>query len=173
MRALEMALLTGRTLPWWHRHAPPEAPPLRVGVYVLDLPRERLYAAIDARGDRMLEAGLLEEVRALLRRGFAAGDPGMNATGYAELIPVLSGETTVAAAAERIRRNTRAYARRQLTWLRHQLPPEAVWLDATRPTPALAELIAEHWARSPVAAAGADRRQGPRIDPNHSRQDAE
>ena len=173
MRALEMPLLTGRTLPWWQQHAPPEAPPLPVTVYVLDLPRDRLYAAIDSRVDRMLEAGLLDEVRTLLRRGYAAGDPGMNATGYAELIPVLTGETTLDAAAERIRRNTRAYARRQLTWFRHQLPPEAVWLDATGPTNALADRIVEHWSRTPAAPGAADPRDGSRIAANQSRQDAE
>ena len=109
-------------------------------VFVLDLPRDRLYAAIDNRVAEMAGAGLVEEVGGLVRRGFGPGDPGMNATGYAELLPALRGERPLEAALDLVRRNTRAYARRQLTWFRHQLPEGAAWLDATRPR---AELVDE------------------------------
>lgn len=146
LRALEMALLTGHPLSWWHRHAPPEAAALTFSIFVLEPPRDVLFRAIDARVDDMLHAGLLAEVRSLRARGFERGDPGMNATGYAELIPVLDGERSLEEAAELIQRNTRAYARRQLTWLRHQLPPGAVWLDATRARAELADEIAAAWA---------------------------
>lgn len=172
-RALELALLTGRPLSWWHRHAPPEAPPLAFRVFVLDLPRELLFGAIDRRVGEMLDAGLLEEVRSLREAGFGAGDPGMNATGYVELLPVLEGEASLEEAAERVRRNTRAYARRQLTWLRHQLPRDAVWLDATRPVEALADAIAEDWRE---AAAGGVSGAGEPADDNgrnDERRDAE
>lgn len=122
LRALEMALLTGRPLSWWQQHGEPEAPPLPVRIYRLDPPRDRLYRAIDLRVDEMLRAGLEAEVRGLLAAGYGPGDPGMNATGYAEMIPFLRGDVSLEEAAEGIRKNTRAYARRQLTWLRHQLP---------------------------------------------------
>ena len=145
LRALELPLLTGRPLSWWHREAPPEAPPLRPLVFVLDPPRDLLYAAIDARVGEMVEAGLLDEVRGLLARGYGAGDPGMNATGYAELLPALRGEVALEEALDRVRKNTRAYARRQLTWFRHQLPGDAVWLDATRPRAELADDVARSW----------------------------
>ncbi len=145
LRALELPLLTGRPLSWWHREAPPESPPLHPLVFVLNPPRERLYAAIDARVDAMVRGGLVEEVRALLQRGFHESDPGMNATGYAELLPALRGEVSLEEALDRVRKNTRAYARRQLTWFRHQLPEGALWLDAARPLPDLAEEIARRW----------------------------
>jgi tRNA dimethylallyltransferase len=141
VRALELPLLTGRPLSWWHEHAPPEAAPLDPVVFVLDLPRARLFEAIDSRVDEMLAAGLIDEVAALLHGGFDERSPGMNATGYVELIPYLRGETTLELATDLIRRNTRAYARRQLTWLRNQLPPDAVWLDATAPRSELVERI--------------------------------
>ena len=145
LRELEMALLTGQPISWWHRHAPPEAAPLELRIYVLDPPSADLFRAIDARVDRMLREGLLDEVRALQQRGYSPGDPGMNATGYAELFPVLAGEVSLETAAELIRKNTRAYARRQLTWLRHQLPPNAVWMDPAERLPGQAERIAGNW----------------------------
>ena len=84
----------------------------------------------------------------------------MNATGYAELLPALSGEYTLAEGAERMRRNTRAYARRQLTWLRHQLPPGAVWVDPTDQTlDTVAERVVREWnrPRGGTVEAGAER----------------
>jgi tRNA dimethylallyltransferase len=145
LRALEMALLTGRPITWWHRHAPPEAPPLPLLIYVLDPPREVLYRAIDARVDDMLRAGLLAEVRSLRMKGYQPTDPGMNATGYVELVPVLEHGADLDEAAELIRRHTRAYARRQLTWLRHQLPAGATWLDPTDPAASPANRIVDDW----------------------------
>jgi tRNA dimethylallyltransferase len=146
MRTLEVPLLTGRTLAWWHRESPPEAPAVELAVFVLDPPRERLYRAIDERVGAMAEAGLLEEVETLLRRGHGPGTPGMNATGYAELIPVARGEASLDEALELVRKHTRAYARRQLTWFRHQLPAGAVWLDATRGREELVEEIVRRYA---------------------------
>jgi tRNA dimethylallyltransferase len=97
------------------------------------MPRELLIPAIDHRVTEMAEAGLVEEVRSLLEAGYTERDPGMNATGYIELIPYLRGERSREDALELVRSNTRAYAKRQVTWFRHQLPPDAVRLDATRP----------------------------------------
>jgi tRNA dimethylallyltransferase len=152
IRALELPLLTGRPLSWWHREAEPEAEPLRPLVVVLDPPRERLYAAIDARVDEMAGAGLVDEVRGLLAAGYDERSPGMNATGYVELLPALRGEVPLDVALDRVRTNTRAYARRQLTWFRHQLPPGAVWLDAARPRAELAAEIVRRWeSASPIA----------------------
>lgn len=144
LRALEVALLTGRPLGWWHTHRP-GAPGVAARVFVLDLPRPQLYERIDRRVDAMIAAGLVDEVEALLRRGVRPGDPGMTATGYPEIAAYLTGEIPLAEAAERIRRATRAYARRQLTWFRHQLPAGALWLDASRPIDELVEEVVERW----------------------------
>ncbi|CAN5295453.1 tRNA (adenosine(37)-N6)-dimethylallyltransferase MiaA [soil metagenome] len=152
LRALELPLLTGRPLSWYHARPTTEGP-LPLLVFVLVTERAALRAAIDARVDDMAAAGLVDEVRSLVRQGYGAGDPGMSATGYAELLPFLAGETTLEEALERVRANTWKYARRQLTWFRHQLPADAVWLDAARPNGDLAEEIAEAWhinSRVPV-----------------------
>lgn len=165
LRALEMALLTGQPLSWWHRNAPPEAPPLSLRIHVLAPPRDQLFRAIDARVDAMLREGLLEEVRALRNRGYGARDPGLNATGYAELLPVLAGETTLDSATELIRKHTRAYARRQLTWLRHQLPAGAVWLDSSESLAAMADRVAHDWNHVKITGAAAT--APPRTDRDH------
>jgi tRNA dimethylallyltransferase len=143
MRTLEVPLLTGRTLAWWHRESPPEAESVALAVFVLNAPRDRLYRAIDERVTAMADGGLLAEVEGLMRRGYDERAPGMNATGYAELIPVVRGEARLEEALDQVRKHTRAYARRQLTWFRHQLPAGAVWLDATRPVAELAAGIVE------------------------------
>jgi tRNA dimethylallyltransferase len=145
IRALELPLLTGRSLSWWHRAAPPEAPPLRPLAVVLDPPRDALLAAIDRRVDGMAAAGIADEVRGLLEQGYGPSDPGMKTTGYMELIPALRGEIPMSEALDTVKRNTRAYAKRQLTWFRHQLPPGAHWLDASRPREELAEEVAALW----------------------------
>ena len=144
-RALEVALLTGRPLSWWHAHAPAEQSPLSLRVFVLDLPREDLYHRINERVLAMMRAGLEGEVRALMARGLDESAPGLNATGYIELLRYVRGETSLEDAVDAIQRATRRYARRQLTWLRNQLPPDAVWLDARRPVDELADEIARSW----------------------------
>lgn len=146
-RALEVALLTGRPLSWWHRHAPPETPPLPLLIFVLWLPREQLYRRINDRVLEMIEAGWVDEVRALLERGYDLDDPGMVATGYPELVAYIRGEWSLEEAIEATQRATRRYARRQFTWFRHQLPPGAIWLDATRPRAELVDTIVDIWNR--------------------------
>ena len=129
LRALEIAVLTGRPISWWHVHSPPDTEPLRPLTFILRRERADLDRAIGERVDAMLSAGLVREVEGLLAAGFRPSDPGMNATGYAELIPAVEGRITLDDAAAAIRRNTRAYSRRQMTWFRNQLPANSTWLD--------------------------------------------
>jgi tRNA dimethylallyltransferase len=145
LRALEMPLLTGRSLTWWHARSEPEADAVPTLVFVLVADRERLFATIDRRVDDMVEQGLVEEVRSRVAAGFDESAPGMTATGYVELIPYLRGERSLEDALELVRRNTRAYARRQMTWFRHQLPEGAMVLDAARPVAELAEAVERRW----------------------------
>ena len=107
---------------------------------VLDVPRERLYAAVDARVGEMVKAGLVEEVRALVAR-YGEDAPGLNAHAYIELFPFFRGERTLDLA----RKNTRAYTKRQQTWNRTQLSEPVVRLDATRPRAELADEIVRAW----------------------------
>jgi tRNA dimethylallyltransferase len=142
-RSLEVALLSGRPHSWWLQRTP-ETPALAAAVFCLSLPREELYRRIDERFHRMMAEGLLDEARRLLKR-YPAGSPGLRSVGYTELIRHLQGELTLAEAVEAAKRSTRHYARRQLTWFRHQLPEDTVWLDAGRPVEELAAEIERGW----------------------------
>jgi tRNA dimethylallyltransferase len=88
----------------------------------------------------MVERGLEDEVRGLLAAGHGDETPGMTGTGYREMTRYLRGETTLEEAKEEIDSNTWKYARRQLTWFRHQLPDHAVTIDAAQPVERQAEL---------------------------------
>jgi tRNA dimethylallyltransferase len=102
----------------------------------------------------MVDEGLVAEVRGLLARGYAPEAPGMTGVGYREIVSHLRGEMTLDEAVGAVAAATRRYARRQLTWLRNQLPPDAVAVDATAPLPARVEAVLEAWRR------GNERRKG-------------
>jgi tRNA dimethylallyltransferase len=144
-RTLEVALLTGRPMSWWHREAPPEGEGLHGMVVCLSLPKEEMDRRIDERVSTMVERGLVEEVQALLDAGCAVDAPGMTGTGYRETARYLAGEISVEDAVEEIRRNTRRYARRQLTWYRNQLPDGAVVVDALEPLETQVARVLETW----------------------------
>ncbi|NJD65017.1 MAG: hypothetical protein FIB00_07205 [Chloroflexi bacterium] len=146
-RRIDVALRTGRTLGWWQRHAPAGAEPVPARVFVLELPRAELYRRINERVDRMIEQGLVAEVRELLAHGYDLCDPGMKAVGYIELVPYLRGEGTLAEAVLLIKNATRRYARRQLTWFRRQLPAGHTSLDATVAVTDLADRVSAAWGR--------------------------
>jgi len=146
-RALEVTLLTGRPFSWWRQASPPHEPALDLLIFVLEMPRERLYEGINRRVDDMIERGLVDEVRSLVAAGYDETDPGMNATGYIELLPYLRGEVSLEEAVDAIKRATRRYARRQMTWFRHQLPPDAIRLDAAAPLDELATAVTEQWKK--------------------------
>lgn len=130
LRAWEVVEATGRPLSDWQREPTP-APDTQFRVLVLDPPRDELYRNCDRRFLDMVDAGALDEVSALSRRAEAEGlDPALpvfKALGYPPLRMYLRGETTLDAAISDAQQQTRNYAKRQVTWLRHQLPSE----DAT------------------------------------------
>jgi len=125
MRAWEVIEATGRSLAEWQAE-PPLAPDLDFTMIVLTPPRDDIYAACDARLETMLAEGALDEVAALSARAAAERlDPSLpvlKAVGFAELAAYLAGETTLATALAAARQQTRRYAKRQMTWFRHQLP---------------------------------------------------
>ncbi len=153
-RTLEVALLTGRPLSWWHREAPADGEATEGTVVVLDLPRQELDRRIDARATAMVAEGFVEEVRGLLGRGFGPDAPGMTGTGYREIARFLGGACTLEEALEDVRRSTRRYARRQATWFRHQLPAGARRIDATQPLEAQVRLTLRAWEEAGGAHAG-------------------
>lgn len=144
-RTLEVALLTGRPLSWWHREAPSDGPAIPCLVVCLTCARDELDRRIDARVSRMVERGFLDEVRALTAQGYGPDAPGMTGTGYREVAAALRGEITLDDALDEMRRQTRRYARRQLTWFRNQLPPDALRLDVTMGRDALLDRIETAW----------------------------
>jgi len=145
-RVVEVAFLTGRTLSEWHREpGEGEEEPLRGVIFLLEHPRETLYQRINRRVDRMLEEGWVEEVEGLLEAGYGPEDPGMTGAGYREVVRYLREGVGLEETAEEIRRSHRRYARRQVTWYRHQLGEGALTLDGTRPVEELARRVAEAW----------------------------
>jgi tRNA dimethylallyltransferase len=119
-RALEVFLLTGATMTEHHRAHDHRKAPLRYRARLIGLApeREALYRRIDKRVDEMMAAGLLAEVEALRERGFGSEVGSQAAIGYAELHQHLDGEIPLAEAVRLIKRNSRRYARRQLSWYR-------------------------------------------------------
>jgi len=144
-RSIEVALLTGRPLSWWHKEAEPVAGPLSALVVALEPEREGLYARINARVGQMIHEGFVDEVRGLLRAGYAPDCPGMTGAGYRELVRHLDGESSLEEATDEIRRSHRRYARRQTTWFRHQLPDDTLWIDDSLDPEATVDLILNRW----------------------------
>ena len=122
-RAWEVVCATGRTLGAWQQGLHPSSP-LRFRMILLMPPREGLYAACEARFVRMIEAGALAEAAALAARGLDPDLPAMKALGVPELMRHLRGELPLEAAVAAAQRATRQYAKRQMTWFRHQTMPE-------------------------------------------------
>ena len=112
LRALEVTLSTGRKFSSFKTHAA-KARPFSIEKIGLTRPRPVLYARINERVDRMMEAGLLEEVRSLLPYRHL---PALQTVGYRELFGYLDGDYGLDEAVRLIKRNTRHYAKRQLTW---------------------------------------------------------
>jgi tRNA dimethylallyltransferase len=88
---------------------------------VLSRPREELYSRINARVDDMMKKGLWEEYQSLRSQGYDRRSPGLFCVGYRELFDVEEKKATLAEAVETIKQNTRNYAKRQITWFRHQV----------------------------------------------------
>ena len=141
IRALEIYELTGKRKSEQHDERIPRLPVLAVGV---DYPREALYARIDARVDGMIKSGLVEEVKGLLESGVPENAQCMQGIGYKEVVEILKNtdlHSTMAdkfdAMSDIIKKNTRNYAKRQLTYLRKR---NVVWL-APGPTEALVQEV--------------------------------
>lgn len=119
LRALEVIDATSISLAEWQgADAAALLHPQGLRRIVIAPEREALYAAIDARFDRMIEQGAIEEVRALLALGLDPALPAMRAHGVRELAAYLSGDSSLEAAVQKSKTESRRYAKRQMTWLR-------------------------------------------------------
>ncbi len=142
-RALEVALLSGRALGHWHEHAPTE-PGVRLLVAILEAPSAWLAPRIEARLAEMVRLGLPAEVERLAER-YGTDAPALRTTGYAEFLPWLEGEGTLAEATDAAAAATRRLARRQRTWFRHQVPEDALRIDAAGAPSDAARTIVAAW----------------------------
>ncbi|MCT4799112.1 tRNA (adenosine(37)-N6)-dimethylallyltransferase MiaA [Exiguobacterium profundum] len=98
-------------------------------LFVLHADREILYDRINQRVDTMMEAGLVEEVKRLLAQGYR-DTQAMRAIGYKEMIPFIDGKMSKEKATDLLKQHTRQFAKRQLTWFRHQF--DGIWVDMGR-----------------------------------------
>ena len=130
IRALEFYRQTGQKISEHNRKERAKESPYRYAYFVLTDDRARLYNRIDRRVDAMMEAGLLEEVRSLRDRGVKRTCTSMQGLGYKELYACLEGECSLDEAVRIIKRDTRHFAKRQLTWFRRER--DVIWLDKGR-----------------------------------------
>jgi len=140
LRALEVIDATSVSLAEWQgADAAAVLHPEGLLRIVIAPEREPLYAAIDARFDRMMEQGAIEEVRALIALGLDHALPAMRAHGMRELAAYLAGDSSLEAAVEKAKTESRRYAKRQMTWARRFMqdwqwfPNAAAVLSATKP----------------------------------------
>ncbi|MEO3944538.1 tRNA (adenosine(37)-N6)-dimethylallyltransferase MiaA [Gorillibacterium sp. CAU 1737] len=118
IRALEVAHLTGIPLSE-HLARQTKESPYRLCLIGLSMERTELYRRIEQRVDQMIAEGFAEEVRLLLDKGYARELPSMLGLGYKEMAAHLAGGLTLEEASDLIKRNTRRFAKRQLSWFRH------------------------------------------------------
>jgi tRNA dimethylallyltransferase len=123
LRALEVMEATGISLDTWQKQETTRPfPAAAFNVFMAMHPRGEIYRRINARFEMMMNNGALDEVRALMALGLSPEIPIMRAHGVPELMAHLRGEMALGDAVAKARQNTRNYAKRQMTWLRNQLP---------------------------------------------------
>jgi tRNA dimethylallyltransferase len=128
VRAIEVFRLTGTAMSAHQAAHGFSRPQYRSMTLGLTMERERLYGAIERRFDAMMAAGLVDEVRALLARGYTPDAPPLSTIGYKHIAAYLRGHSSLEEAVTLAKRDTRRLAKRQMTWFRRD--PEIVWIDA-------------------------------------------
>ena len=127
IRALEFCMETGLLMSEHNRREKQRSSPYCYAYFVLNDHREELYRRIDRRVEEMIRQGLVEEVRGLAARGLTEENTSMKGLGYKELFPYLRGEISLEEAVRIIQRDTRHFAKRQLTWFRRE--PDVIWIQ--------------------------------------------
>ncbi|MBO8162567.1 MAG: tRNA (adenosine(37)-N6)-dimethylallyltransferase MiaA [Brevibacillus sp.] len=129
IRAIEIYELTGQRMSDYQYRA--QQSPYDLYMIGLTMERALLYERINRRVDQMIEDGLVEEVRQLLDRGYDPSLVSMQGLGYKELVPYLYGEIPLQQAIAEIKKRTRRFAKRQLSWFRRI--PDVHWFDVSNP----------------------------------------
>ncbi len=125
-RALDVYMQTGRPFSSFHHRNEPISPPDDTIVFVCNRERTELHQRINSRVDKMIELGLVDEVKHILEMGYNPELNALQTVGYREIISYLQGNKPLDEAVSLIKRNTRRYARRQLTWFRRW--NDVLWL---------------------------------------------
>jgi len=127
IRALEVYRLTGVTITEYNSNRQEYVCPYNLEYYVLTMDRASLYSRINLRVDIMMKNGLVEEVESLRARGYNADMQSMKGIGYKEILYYLEGKISLEEAVELIKKGSRNYAKRQLTWFRKD--PRVKWIN--------------------------------------------
>ena len=130
IRALEYYELTGEPISVHNEREKERTSPYNFSYFVLTDDREKLYARIEDRIDEMMSQGLVDEVRQLKDMGCRKGMTSMQGLGYKEILEYLDGECSLEDAVYTLKRDTRHFAKRQLTWFRRE--SEVTWIDKGR-----------------------------------------
>ena len=128
IRALEYYKLTGELISKHNEKEKQKEKAYDTTFFILNMDREKLYNRINLRVDIMIKEGLVKEVESLLNKGYKKELVSMQGIGYKEIIKYLENEYSLDYAIEIIKRDTRHFAKRQLTWFKHQVD-DGVWID--------------------------------------------
>ncbi len=128
-RALEYHHFTGQLFSDYNAEQKKKQSPYHTAMIILTMERQKLYDRIEKRIDTMIAQGLLEEVDSLLKKGYTKDFVSMQGIGYKELIPYFQHEISLEQAIYDLKKNTRHFAKRQLTWFRKQT--DGFWIDVT------------------------------------------
>ena len=120
VRALAFYEMTGEKLSAHNKKERERTSPFDFAYFVLTMDRKKLYERIDHRVDLMFEMGLVDEVKSLMARGYKKSMVSMQGIGYKEVIDYLNGETSLSECVDIIKRDTRHFAKRQLTWFKRE-----------------------------------------------------
>lgn len=120
VRALTFFEMTGEKLSEHNKRERERISPFDFAYFVLTMDRKKLYERIDKRVDLMFDMGLVEEVKALMAKGYDKSLVSMQGIGYKEVIDYLSGKTSLEECIDIIKRDTRHFAKRQLTWFKRE-----------------------------------------------------
>ncbi len=127
IRALEYFELTGKPISAHNEEESLKQSPYNVAYFVLNDIREKLYERIDARVDAMLQEGLVDEVSLLAEKGYTKDMVSMQGLGYKEILSYLDGSCTLDEAVYILKRDTRHFAKRQLTWFKRE--KDVIWVN--------------------------------------------
>ncbi|NLC67410.1 MAG: tRNA (adenosine(37)-N6)-dimethylallyltransferase MiaA, partial [Clostridiaceae bacterium] len=127
IRAIEVYKATGRPMSYHRQVSRLEEPAYNYIIFGINMERKKLYERINKRVDEMIERGLVDEVKSLVEMGYDKCSIAMQALGYKEILWYLKGKATLEEAIDLLKRDTRRYAKRQMTWFRKI--KDITWLD--------------------------------------------